>query len=97
MFRRRPHNGTPVRIHVDGETVDAVAGDSVAAAMLAAGLARFRASPVDGSPRGPHCLIGNCYDCLVEIDGQANRQACLVPVEDGMQIRRPTGVVDVEP
>jgi NADH dehydrogenase/NADH:ubiquinone oxidoreductase subunit G len=34
-------------------------------------------------------MIGNCYECLVEIDGMPYRQACLTTVADGMRIRRP--------
>jgi NADH dehydrogenase/NADH:ubiquinone oxidoreductase subunit G len=35
-------------------------------------------------------MIGNCYDCLVEIDGMPYRQACLTIVADGMRIHRMT-------
>ena len=97
MFTRRPHSGSPVRLSLDGESIEAVAGDSVAAAMLAAGAATFRDTPVGGLPRGPHCQIGNCYDCLVEIDGRPNRQACLVTVAPGMRVRRQRGAVRVLP
>jgi predicted molibdopterin-dependent oxidoreductase YjgC len=37
-------------------------------------------------------MMGVCFECLMEIDGVANRQACLVPVTEGMQIRRQHGV-----
>jgi NADH dehydrogenase/NADH:ubiquinone oxidoreductase subunit G len=36
-------------------------------------------------------MIGNCFDCLVEIDGETNLQACLVNVRDGMRIRSQSG------
>jgi hypothetical protein len=63
-------------------------GDSVAAALLAAGVNRFRDTPVTGTPRAPWCMMGVCFDCLVEIDGIASRQACLTPVAEGMRVRR---------
>jgi predicted molibdopterin-dependent oxidoreductase YjgC len=97
MFRRRPHSGEAIRLTVDGEAIEAVAGDSVAAALLAAGRLATRETPVSGAPRGPHCLIGNCFDCLVEIDGRPNRQACMVAAEDGMQVRRQRGPVRLMP
>ena len=75
-----------VSLKVDGQPVDARAGDTVAAAMLAAGIDRFRTTPVTESPRAPYCLMGVCFDCLVTIDGVGNRQGCLVPVAEGMQI-----------
>ena len=46
---------------------------------------------VSGSPRAPYCMMGVCFDCLMEIDGVGNRQACLTPVADGMQVRRQRG------
>ena len=89
MFRRLPEVATTITIEVDGRPLQAAPGDSVAAAMLAAGLLPFRRHPVGGEPRSPWCLIGNCYECLVEIDGQPNRQSCLVEVREGMRVRRP--------
>ncbi len=85
MFRRLNSPLGSVTIFVDGRPLTAAAGDSVAAALLAAGIERFRAAPLSGAPRAPHCMIGNCFDCLVEIDGM-DRQACLTIVSDGMRI-----------
>lgn len=75
-----------VTIRVDGNDVTAAAGDTVAAALLAAGVTAFRKAPVGGADRAPYCMMGVCFDCLVTIDGVGNRQACLVPVRDGMEI-----------
>ena len=75
-----------VGIVVDGKPVEARLGDSVAAAMLAAGFVASRVTPVSGSARGAYCLMGVCFECIVSIDGVAGRQACLVPVRDGMQV-----------
>lgn len=97
MFKRRPHSGRTIRLSIDDEPVEAVAGDTVAAALLASGLLEFRHTPVGGGPRGPYCMIGNCHDCLVEIDGRPNRQACLIQAEDGMQVRRQRGAVRIMP
>ncbi len=72
-------------------------GENVAAVMLIHGLVPFRTSAVSGTPRAPYCMIGNCFDCLVEIDGQPNRQACLEPVREGMRIRRQMGAPSVTP
>jgi thioredoxin reductase len=87
MFRRRTDERRPaVGILVDGVRVEARAGDSVAAAMLAAGHVTCRRTPVSGSPRAPYCLMGVCFDCLVAIDGIGNRQGCMTQVRDGMQV-----------
>ena len=62
-------------------------GDSVAGALLTVGISQLRRAPVSGAARAPFCMIGNCYECLVEIEGQGAVQACLIEVAEGMQVR----------
>ena len=78
-------------VEIDGKVVCARAGDTVAAAMLAAGIDHCRTTPVSDAPRAPYCLMGVCFECLVTVDGIGNRQGCLVPVRDGMQIETQQG------
>ena len=80
----------------EGETVEASKGDSVAAALLAAGHRTTRLTPVSGSPRGPFCMMGVCFECLVEIDGEPSRQGCMVPARAGMTVRRMIGARPLE-
>jgi len=92
MFRRLPDDTRPaVTIDLDGEAVTAREGDTVAAAVLAAGVGHTRTTPVSGKPRLPYCMMGVCFDCLMEIDGVPNRQACMVRVREGMTVRRQSG------
>ncbi len=91
MFRRLPERTASVEIEIDGRPVMAAPGDSVAAAMFAAGLSSFRRAPVDGAPRGPWCAMGVCFECLVEIDGEPDRQACMTPVRPGLRVARRDG------
>ena len=91
MFRRRVSVRDSVTIWFCDRAIEAVADDSVAAALLAAGISCFGRTPVSAAPRAPFCMIGNCFDCLVEIDGDTNLQACLVTVRDGMRIRPHSG------
>lgn len=87
MFERLPETApATVSIMIDGKAVAARAGDTVAAALLAAGFERCRTTPVSGAPRAPYCMMGVCFECLVVIDGVGNRQACLVPVREGMRV-----------
>ncbi|MBS1104307.1 (2Fe-2S)-binding protein [Gluconobacter sp. Dm-62] len=81
----------PVTLFVDGQAMTASAGDSVAVCLLRAGMSYNRLTPVSGAPRLPYCMIGHCFECLVEIDGIGNRQACLTMVRDGMKVRRQAG------
>ena len=79
--------GELVRITFDGVPLEAYAGESVAAALLASG-ERVLSRGKDGSPRGLYCGMGVCHDCLVVIDGQTGQRACLSAVRSGMEIRR---------
>lgn len=88
MYRRRASTATAITIFLDDRPVPAAEGESVAAALLAAGLDRGRDSAVSASPRAPYCMMGICFECLMEIDGVANRQSCMIRVRDGMRIRR---------
>ena len=78
--------GDTVTVHWDGAPLDLPEGANLAAALLAAGIDRFRDTPVSGAPRGPFCMMGACFDCLVEIEGVA-RQACMIEVRAGLDIR----------
>jgi len=92
MFRRAKEAGAAsVSLSVDGQTIAAQAGDSVAAALLAAGITACRTTPVSGAPRAPYCMMGVCFECLVAIDGVGSRQACLTRVRDGMRIETQQG------
>lgn len=80
-----------IEIFVEGRRVSAREGDTLAAALLNADIVPFRRTPVSGEPRAPLCLMGVCFDCLVEVDGAQNVQSCMVQVHAGMQVRLPNG------
>lgn len=80
-----------VSIRINDRACTVRAGLSVAAALLEQDVVRFRHTPVSGAPRAPLCMMGVCFDCLLEIDGVANSQSCLVEVRDGMRIRTQEG------
>ena len=48
----------------------------------------FDGRPMDRSARAPYCLMGVCFECLMEIDGEPDVQSCLVTVREGMTVRR---------
>jgi predicted molibdopterin-dependent oxidoreductase YjgC len=92
MFARLPDaGGEPVEVTIDGEPFIARATDSVAAALLASGRLACRTAPASGALRGPYCLMGVCFDCMVTIDGRPNQQGCLVPITPGMRIETQRG------
>jgi predicted molibdopterin-dependent oxidoreductase YjgC len=90
MFRRiKEPEEVGLTFTFNGDPVEARAGDTVASALLLSGVKAFRRAPVSGAERGPFCLMGTCFDCLVEIDGIPNRQACMTKAKEGMAVCRP--------
>ena len=75
----------------DGTPIPAEPGQSIGAALIAAGHRSWRRTRVDAAPRGIFCGIGICHDCLVTVDGVANRRACLVEAVDGAQVTTQEG------
>jgi D-hydroxyproline dehydrogenase subunit gamma len=80
-----------VTFFFDGSPLTVPEGTSVAAALLLNGAGAFRTTPVSSAPRAPYCMMGVCFDCLLEIDGVPSQQACLTAVRDGMDVRRQFG------
>ncbi len=94
MFKQEVKT-TTVEIILDGQNTHVPANVSVAAALLAIGTITARISPTANEPRAPHCLMGICFECLMEIDG-VQRQACMTEVEENMVINRRVEVVEGE-
>jgi len=92
LFHKIPmHVRKTLAFTYEGQEVLAFEGDSVAAALLAAGLRSNRDSTVSGQKRAPLCMMGVCFECLLEIDGEQNKQGCMTLVQDGMEVKRQNG------
>jgi len=85
-----------VGITFDGSPIPALPGETVAAALSAAGIRTYRHTP-GGAPRGLWCGMGACFDCLVTIDGRANQRACLAKVAPGMVVHSSPGEAPLAP
>lgn len=72
-----------IQFRFDGEPITAVAGQSIGAALVAAGHRSWRRTRFDDAPRGIFCGIGVCFDCLVTVNDRSNRRACLVEAKTG--------------
>lgn len=79
-------------ILVDGKEIPAKTGEPIAAALLAAGIRKFRFTPKEGKPRGIFCGIGRCTDCVMTVDGQPNVRTCITPVRNGMVVETQNGL-----
>ena len=82
-----PDAAPRVAVRFDGQDYSLPQGANLAAALLAAGVRSLRETPVSGALRAPFCMMGACYDCLVEIGG-VTRQACMVEVTEGLIVDR---------
>lgn len=88
MAKRIDGVSETVSFSFEGQTLETAKGDSVAAALAVTGHRHLRNSVVSAEPRGIYCMIGTCFDCLVEVNGVPNVQACRTTVQDGMVICR---------
>jgi hypothetical protein len=75
----------------DGTAVPFVDGQTVGAALVAAGIRSWRTTRRAGRPRGLFCGIGVCFDCLVTVDGRPNERACLLAAVPDMDVRTQDG------
>ena len=91
MFRTLHEPECHVTLHIDGVAVVSQPGETVAAIMLRQDEVWTRVSPISGARRAPYCMMGVCFDCLAEVDGQGSTQTCMIIVRDGMRVRRQRG------
>ena len=79
--------GRKITIQVDGVLVDCHEGETLVAALMAAGCENFRLSSRLGLPRAPYCNMGVCFDCMVVVDGCAFVRACMTDVVPGIKVQ----------
>jgi len=86
LFRRVAETGRArLRFEIDGETAEALEGDTLLTAILVNGR-RARQSEFGDGPRAGFCLMGACQDCWVWTVEGARLRACGTPVNEGMRI-----------
>lgn len=98
MFRRinvGGGQGKPVTLSIDGVSVAAEEGEPVAAILLRTPPFTCRRTPVGGMARAPFCMMGACFECLVEIDGETSMRSCMRPAREGMAVVRQLGRPDL--
>lgn len=78
--------GKQVTIQVNGLPVTAFEGESVHAALTAAGIHPLRHT-LSGEARGAFCGMGLCYECLVTVNHIPDQRACMTVIQDGMEIQ----------
>jgi sarcosine oxidase subunit alpha len=68
-----------------GQTLTGRQGDTIAAALWAAGIRSVGSGP--GDRHGAlYCGIGHCFVCRITVDGVQGVRGCLVPIRAGMRL-----------
>ncbi len=75
-----------ITLKVNGTEIQAYKGETVLAALIAAGYKTLKNNPVNQEPRGALCGMGVCFECTVTINGVPNIRACMTEVSEGMNI-----------
>src|SRR5438270_12492059 len=76
----------PLTFTFDGRPVRAVEGQSIAAALYAAGVRVFSRSFKYHRPRGLLSVSGDCPNCQMQVDGRPNVRTCVESVRDGQVV-----------
>ena len=83
--------GQPLEIEVDGKKIIAYKGETIATALIAAGLRTFRRTVDKNEPRGVFCGIGLCFECRMVINGVPNTRACQTLATPGCRVETQEG------
>lgn len=76
--------GDLMEFSFDGRMIQAYPGESIAGALMAAGITTLRRTRQHDHPRGQFCGMGICFDCLVEVDGAPDIRACMALARSGL-------------
>jgi D-hydroxyproline dehydrogenase subunit gamma len=72
-------------VRVNGVTVSVPAGVTVAVAIMMTG--QPCRTSVSGSPRGPLCGMGICFECRAVVNGAPHSRTCQLLCEPDMDVR----------
>ena len=85
MFRRVKPQDETVTIYIDDKPLVATAGEPVANVLLNEGFRSVHTAP-NGKSRGPYCMMGVCFDCMITLQDGRVEQACQTYAEDGIRL-----------
>jgi len=99
-LRQQPQHaeqrGKELSFRLNEKTIHAYEGETVGAALHAAGVKILSRSVKYHRPRGLFCTAGNCPNCLMQVDGVPNVRVCVEPAREGMEVRSQTGWPSVQ-
>jgi sarcosine oxidase, subunit alpha len=82
-----PASVPEITFSFEGRTITARPGQSIAAALYAAGQRIFTRSFKYHRPRGLFCASGDCPNCLMQVDGRPNVRTCVTLAKQGQIVR----------
>ena len=80
-----------IEITINGKTITAMEGETIAAALTANNIRVFRQTAKFKSGRKMFCGIGQCTDCIMIVDGEPNVRTCVTRVKSGMSVETQIG------
>ncbi|WP_026476083.1 (2Fe-2S)-binding protein [Alkaliphilus transvaalensis] len=83
--------GAKIAFTFDGQPFEGYEGETIAAALHAAGVKVLSHSHEHHRPRGLYCAIGNCSSCMMEVNGEPNVRVCVESLTDGMVVNTQKG------
>ncbi len=83
--------GKKIKFTFEGQEVEAYEGETIAAALHAAGVKVLGESLFKHRPRGFYCAIGNCASCIMVVNGEPNVRTCVTYAEEGMVVETQKG------
>jgi sarcosine oxidase subunit alpha len=83
--------GKKIHFTFNGQSIEAYTGETIAAALHAAGIKVLKKSVIHDRPRGFFCAIGKCASCMMNVNGVPNVKTCVTLVEDGMVVTSQSG------
>lgn len=88
--------GREVTFTYEGQEIKGYEGETIAAALHAAGVRSLHESEKKHRHRGLFCAIGNCSSCLMKVNGIPNVRVCVEPLREGITVERQVGNVKPE-
>ena len=83
--------GKEINFTFNGQPMKGCEGETIAAALHAAGVKVLAKSPEKHRPRGFYCAIGNCASCQMTVDGEPNVRTCITLLREGMKVETQEG------
>ena len=83
--------GRQIGFTFNGQPMKGYEGETIAAALHAAGVKELGKSLELHRPRGFYCAIGNCASCQMIVDGEPNVRTCITLLREGMSVETQNG------